>query len=84
VLILHPSDPALNIAMIPAVAVPRFPRTLTAGMELQLVIQDVVAEPCALLLQNSSILQVRCAFASGQHMGVLLLLRHASQVHLTV
>jgi hypothetical protein len=40
------------------VTVPRFPRTLTAGLQLELVIQDVVAEPCTLLLQDSSILQV--------------------------
>lgn len=35
-------------------AVPHFPRTLTAGLELELVIQDVVAEPCALLLEDGA------------------------------
>lgn len=44
---------------------PRFPRTLTAGLELELVIQDVVAEPCATLLQDSWVFQVRLRLPAG-------------------
>jgi hypothetical protein len=50
-------------------------------LELQLVIQDVVAQPCALLLQNNSILQVRC-LGIGQQGHVNL--RRTSQVSVIV
>lgn len=42
------------------VAVPRFPRALTAGMELALVIQNEVARPCAALVANATLVQVGC------------------------
>lgn len=47
-----------NLQLCLHAVVPHFPRTLTAGMELEVVIQDVVAEPCALLLEDSSIFKV--------------------------
>lgn len=56
--VAHASAQLLSCCLHPPPAVPHFPRTLTAGLELELVIQDVVAEPCALLLEDSDTLKV--------------------------
>lgn len=74
----RPASPGLYPSMQPAIftlasplpschhfAVPHFPRTLTAGLELELVIQDVVAEPCATLLQDSRVFKVCLGLPAG-------------------
>jgi hypothetical protein len=44
-------------------AVADFPRSLTVGMQLEAVIQDAVAAPCAAVVADARVLQVRCRAA---------------------